>query len=208
MIDESRQAVTPLRMVFWGGLLCVFDFNFSSTSNGAGFTFDFLNDAAGMILIVLGVTRLSNLPVHYRYARAMTFVRVVSWLALLNAIRLHFILRWPQLIQFGFEIFGLVTLVATVVFCIAMRWFCEYAGLERAASSWSLTTKLFAFIYLIPTGLMDAFSAFVTITGAPIRINLGPLALLLLPLYLVPVIHFFVSTSRMKRDIDQFFRFA
>lgn len=38
MIAESgRRAITPLRMIFWGGLLCIFDLTFTETTNGTGF---------------------------------------------------------------------------------------------------------------------------------------------------------------------------
>jgi hypothetical protein len=43
-----KHAVAPLRMIFWGGLLCVFDITFSQTTNGQGFKFDILNDALGL----------------------------------------------------------------------------------------------------------------------------------------------------------------
>lgn len=53
------KAVTPLRMIFWGALLCILDFSFSSYSsrNGgpaSGFQFDILNDLLGMIHRPLG----------------------------------------------------------------------------------------------------------------------------------------------------------
>jgi hypothetical protein len=32
--DDVRRAVKPLRLIFWGGLLCIFDFTFGQTTNG------------------------------------------------------------------------------------------------------------------------------------------------------------------------------
>ena len=67
-IDESvvNQAITPLRLIFWGGLLCIFDFHLTQTTNGHGFKFDVLSDALGSILIAVGVFRLGAIPIHDR----------------------------------------------------------------------------------------------------------------------------------------------
>lgn len=197
-----KQAITPLRMIFWGGLLCIFDFNFSQTTNGRGFKFDILNDALGAILIAVGVFRLSAAPVHSRYATVMKFVQVVSVLAVLDATRDHFIMPMPQAVYFILNLFGLVTLVAIVTFCVAMRWFCEEANLLEASRSWSVTTALFAIIYLLPLGLLYIITALTIVTGKSFNINLGPAGLLLLPVFAIPLIHLFVSTSRVKRDAE------
>ncbi|WP_308494902.1 hypothetical protein, partial [Mycobacterium kansasii] len=38
--------------------------------------------------------------------------------------------------------------------------------------------------------------------GSPFHVDLGPAALLLLPVFGIPLIHFFVSTTRMKTDAE------
>jgi len=39
--EDIRNAITPLRLVFWGGLICILDFNISQTvmARGGGSTF-------------------------------------------------------------------------------------------------------------------------------------------------------------------------
>jgi hypothetical protein len=196
------QAITPLRMIFWGGLLCIFDFNFSQTTNGQGFKFDILNDALGTILIAVGVFRLSAISVHGRNATVMKFVQVVSVLAVLDAIRDHFITTLPPVVHIALNLFGLITLVAIVAFCVAMRWFCEEAHLLEASRSWSVTTLLFVVIYLLLLGLLYVITAVAIASGTSFNINLGPAGLLLLPVFAIPIIHLFISTSRMKRAVE------
>ena len=200
--DDVRAAVTPLRLVFWGGMLCVFDLTFSSTVNGQGFRFDLLNDALGMILITVGVSRLSAVRVSDRYRAAMVFVVVVSVLATLEAFFDHLVFPRPAPLSFAVSMFGLVCLAATVTFCVAMRWFCLEAGMRVPADSWKLTAWLFAIIYALPLGLFHAASGFSALTGRSFNINLGPAALLLLPVFAVPLVHLFVSTSRMRREAE------
>src|SRR5678816_1930632 len=96
----ARRAITPLRLIFWGGLLCIFDVSFTQTSNGQGFKCDVLNDVVGAVLIAAGVVRLSAIPVHDRYAAVMRVVRIVSFLAVLDAIREVFVTRWPAWVAF------------------------------------------------------------------------------------------------------------
>ncbi|EUA02441.1 hypothetical protein I545_6655 [Mycobacterium kansasii 662] len=53
-------------------------------------------------------------------------------------------------------------MIATVVFCVAMRWLSEEAGLQRSAKSWKVTTWLFVIIYLIPVGSLSCAAAIAT----------------------------------------------
>ena len=197
-----EQAITPLRLIFWGGLLCLFDFNFSQTTNGRGFQFDVLNDALGMILITVGVFRLSRLPVHDRYATVMKFVQITSVLGLLDAFRKHVVMPLPPVVYFATNLFGIATVAATVVFCVAMRWFCEEANLREPARSWSVTTLLFTVVYLVPLGVLNVLAASAVASGTSFNLNLGSAGSALLLVFAVPLIHFFVSTSRMKRAAE------
>ena len=78
-IGEIRRTILPLRLVFWGGLICVFDLTFSQTVNGEGWEFDVLNDFVGMFMITWGVFQLAKIHVHERYCTATLFVRPSSW---------------------------------------------------------------------------------------------------------------------------------
>jgi hypothetical protein len=93
-------------------------------------------------------------------------------------------------------------LVAIVTFCVAMRWFCEEAQLRKAARSWRVTTILFVVIYLLPLGLLYVMMALAIVSGRSFNVNLGPAGLLLLPVFAIPLIHLFVSTSRMRHDVE------
>jgi hypothetical protein len=189
-------------MIFWGGLLCVFDISFSQTTNGNGFTFDILNDALGTILIAVGVFRLAAIGVHSRYTNVMGFVQIVSILAVLNAIRAQFITPLPDAVQIALNLFAVITLVAIVAFCVAMRWFSEEADLPEATRSWSVTVTLFVVIYLVPLGSLYIMGAVAIASGTTFNIELGPAGLLLLAVFAIPLIHLFVSTSRMKRAAE------
>lgn len=193
-------AVTPLRLICWGGLLCIFDITFSTTVNGRGFKFDILNDALGVLLILIGVVKLTNFVVDAGYSVAMRFVVAVTVLALLDAIRAHVIMPLPDPLSFALSIFGFVRLVAVVVFCVAMRWLCQSRQMPESAASWQVTTWLFVLIFLLPLGLFYLAAAFAIATRTSFNLNLGPAGLLLLPVLAFPIIHLFITTSRMKRE--------
>ncbi|MFQ5655490.1 MAG: hypothetical protein ACE5GW_12265, partial [Planctomycetota bacterium] len=203
----SRQtieaSIAPLRLIFWGGLLCILDFYITRTMNGVGFRFDFLNDFVGMLLITAGVFRLSEISVSDRYRNAMLFVRVIAVLGVIDAIQAHLIYIQPAFVQLVLSFAGLANLAATLCFCIAMRWLCEACPLPTAAASWRTTTILFLVIWVFPIGLLHLAGIAGAITGESLHLELGALALLLIPLFAVPLIHIFVSTSRMRRAAEE-----
>ena len=192
--QEIRRIITPLRLIFWGGLICVFDFKINE--------FDLLNDFVGMIMITWGVIQVSKVNVHDRYSMAMLFVKIVAVLTSLEALQEHFAYRIPEFLSIMLYVIGVASMLATVVFCVAMRWLSSEATLERSVRSWKTTTILFSVIYLIPLGIFYCAAAVAIAIGETIDIDLGLAGLLLLPLLLLPLIHFFVSTSRIKKEAE------
>jgi hypothetical protein len=201
--DDVRRSILPLRLIFWGALLCILNITFSFTSNGTGFKFDILDDTVGASMIAWGVFRLAGIDVHRRYAVVMSLLKPVVVLKILDTIRDHFILEWPPLVSFILLVFSIVCLVAVIAFCAAMRWFCEEVPLAEASRSWRTTTVLFVVIYCIPLGLFYSAAILAMLTGRSFQIDLGPIGLLLIPVFLIPVIHLFVSTSRMRRAAEE-----
>lgn len=180
--------------------MCVFDINFSKTINGEGWRFDILNDAVGLILITVGVFMLSKVYVHPRYLRSMTFIKVIACFSTLDALHDHFIYRGPAILPFISSILSVASLIAMVLFCIAMKWFCIEGKLDRSARSWQITTILFTIIYLVPLGFFYLAAAVAILTNNSFNLNFGAAGLLLLPIFAIPLIHLFVSTSRMKNE--------
>ncbi|ETZ98287.1 hypothetical protein I546_6903 [Mycobacterium kansasii 732] len=127
---------------------------------------------------------------------------ITAVFSLVDAIHGHFMYETPPPVALLFSVVGVAAMIATVVFCVAMRWLSEAAGLQRSAKSWKITTLLFAIVYLIPVGLLSGAAAIAIALGSPFHIDLGPASLLLAPVFGVSLIHFFVSTSRMKADAE------
>jgi hypothetical protein len=200
--QHVHAAVTPLRLIFWGGLLWIFDVSFSSTVNGEGWRFDLLNDTLGAILITIGVFRLAAAPVGGRFRAVMTFVKVVAVASVVETALKHLVFAHPAPLAFALGALSLAQLAATILFCLAMRWFCDAAAIPPVARSWRVTFLLFATIYALPLGLLYLASLFALMTGGTFHLNLGVGGLLLLPVFAVPLVHLFVSTSRMKRAAD------
>jgi len=200
--QSVQRAITPLRLIFWGGLICVIDLKFSETTNGVGIQLDLLDDALGAVLIAVGVFKLSAIVVNHRYATVMLFVQVVSILFVVDAVFDHFVMPLSPPLRVAGEVFDFVTLLAIVAFCVAMRWFCETATLYRAAYSWWVTTFLFVVFYVVPLCLVELVRIPAMASGRILNLDLG-LSCLLLPLLVVPITHLFVSTSRMKRAAER-----
>lgn len=199
---DLRSAVRPLRWIFWGGLLCVIDVHYSTVTNGRGWQIDILSDVVGMALIVAGLVRLLAVRVHDRYATVLRVCIAVAVLELLDAVRGHFIQPWPTPVVVGASLLHLLGFVATALFCVAMRWMCDAHGLADASRSWRTTLILFLVVWVIPLGVLQLVILGSLLSGSPFAVALGPVFLLLLLVTLLPLVHFFVSTSRTARAAE------
>jgi len=187
---DIGRLVSPLRLVFWGGILCVLDFKF----NG----FDILNDVLGALLIAWGTLRLGSSQIHERYRKAMLFVQVIALLYVAQTINAYVRYEIPRPLVFLLHVYGIAKVAATVVFCVAMRWLCVATGLTRSERSWKTTEILFVVIYLIPWGLLRLVWIVCLITGATFIVRFGWPVPILLFIFCIPLVHLFISTSRMR----------
>lgn len=199
---EVKEAVKPLRILFWGGILCVFDINVSSIVNGEGFKLDFLNDFVGMLMITYGVFKLSKIFISNSYQKRMLFVKVISVFCCIDAFHGHLIYKSPEIFSYMGSILGLCSLIAMIVFCNSMLELSKSADLLESVSKWTTTRLLFILIYLLPLGLFYLAGLIAMLTGESFNINLGPAGLLLLPVFFIPLFFIFKSTSVMKREIE------
>jgi hypothetical protein len=189
-VADIRQTIVPLRLVFWGGLICVINIYV----NG----FDIVNDFIGAILILVGVRRLARIPVDERYRKRMIFVCVMAWSACATTFLGNFHIRWPEPATWLLLLLFPVQLAAVTVFCTAMRLLSADALMMKSARSWGITTVLVTVVYVIPITMLTVAAAL----GGRGNINFsgGWTMLIAIIVLLVPAIHFFVSTSRMKRE--------
>ena len=187
-----RDAVLPLRLVFWGGLICVLDFKINN--------FDLLNDVVGIILIAVGVFRLSAITVSERYTSWMGYVKIVAAVSVAETLYLQLPISTPGPISALLQLLGIAQLACIIVFCMAMRLFSEVCKLEQAKSSWRTSTILFACIYAVPLGLLYLTAFVAVVAGESFHLDLGIGGLLLIPVFFIPLIHLFISTSCMKNE--------
>ncbi|MEM7457136.1 MAG: hypothetical protein AAF456_22530 [Planctomycetota bacterium] len=205
-MKNPTAAISALRFIFWGGLLCLLDIHFTQTSsyNGveSGFRFDLLNDVFGMILIWLGVLGLSRFEVNASYAKEMSFIKMACLVGTIVAVDGHFLYEDPTLIALLRVAAGMVTLAATFLFCVSMKRFADTYGLPTSSRSWKTTRNLVLVLWVAPVGLSHTISILGLVTGSDTAFNLGLLALPILLMMLVPLVHIFISTSRMKNEIE------
>ncbi|MBN1429717.1 MAG: hypothetical protein JXB07_15210 [Anaerolineae bacterium] len=198
--EDIRRMTFPLCFIFWGGLICIFDLRISETINGEGCIFDIVSDVSGMLMITWGVSQLAGMQVDDWYRSVMRFAQVTAVLSVIQAIHEHFIYDTPAILSWLVSILGLMGMVAIMLFCLAMHRLSTKAGLATSAKSWHTTTWLFGLIYLVPLGLFYGAGAIMIAMGQSFHIDLGPVGLLLLPIFCLPLIHLFVSTSRMDHE--------
>jgi hypothetical protein len=191
--------ITPLRLIFWGSLLCLIDITMTQGINGFSFKFDLFDDFLGMVLVTVGVFRLARFAPSRSCAKGMTFVKVVAVVSTFKELIDHWSFRTTDVWDLAWTAFSLVELTAMVVFCSTMHLLCRVLHLDEPARSWHTTMMLYVVIYTIPLGVFQAVTLVSGMAGRSFNVSLGPWGLLVLPLFAYPLIHFFVSTSRMAR---------
>jgi hypothetical protein len=135
-----------------------------------------------------------------RYRNLMACVFLVAVVSVPVTLLKMFGSNFPQPVAMMLTLLSLAQLAATVAFCVAMRWFCIEAGLKRSAESWRLTTIFFLTLFAGPLGLLYGYMLFSQLTGTRWTLNVGTSVVLILFVLFVPIVHFFISTSRMRRE--------
>lgn len=202
--DDVLSAVRALRLVFWGGLLCVFDYTPVRVGGALGWRLDVFNDFAGMILIAIAAFRLARLPVHPpwndHYGSTMRWVRAVALVGVGEAAMRHVVFTHPTLLDISLAGFRIIQVGTMVLFCLSMRWLCAAAGLASLRRSWDITTGMFVCVWLVPLGILFYCDFLSLMAGrAPVR-ELGAVKYVLEAILAAPFVGLYVSASRMARE--------
>jgi hypothetical protein len=205
-LQPPGQTVGALRLVVFGGLLCIFDVTYSSISRHRGtydgWRFDFLSDTVGVAMILAGLYRLMKLKVPGNYKSRLTFVSVVAWCSLAATIVKHRVFESPEAWSIALHVLSLVRLAAIVVFCSAMVQLGSHWRLPRAQASFQRTRLLFLLLYVAPLTVVelwiwtDGFGS-----GSELKVETG-WAFVLVAILAIPLVHLFVSTSRLRGELE------
>jgi hypothetical protein len=211
-IFDAWTAHSALGKVFWGTLICVLDFRFSTTSNGSGFQVDVISDVIGAAMILWGLGQLKPLIFDAAYRDVLGFCQLMAALAVGNAILDHWIVPWPLPLRIAGAIFGLLCLVAIYRFCFAMQLFCSHLAMSQVEASWRRSQRLFLWLNLIPAVVLQGSGVllqFLAPSGRHVKLGgdaapLAIVAILALILGIVPLIHILLSIWRTRREITDF----
>ena len=198
------RGIFPLRLVFWGGVLNVVDFEVDSDVG----RFDLFSDLAGNALILAGTWLLAQLRVDRTYRRGLLFGVVTAALGLAEEM-LDFAPASLRRSTQGFkELVGLMEVIAVGVFALMMIRLARKAEIPDAVADWTRTFKWFLWCYVAPVALLSAAGILWQLAGAPtiappsfpmafwVALILGFLGMLLLPW-----IRLFQSTSRFREAL-------
>lgn len=203
-VQDFGHTVIALRLVFWGSLLWLLDWNLVHVAYPGGWLFkhDVLKDAVGMPLIAVGVFLLWRAGRSAGCGALMAIVSIAAALALGLAARDHFMAPLER----GEAVVTLVRkaagIAAVVIFCIAMRRLSVSAGLAAAARGWMVTAILFAVVLPLPALWDAAGEVRFLATGKQYpALNLGLGGYLKLAMFVVPAVHFLFTISRTERGV-------
>lgn len=147
-----KTIVSDLKLIIIGALLVMFDFHFSSTTNGTGFKIDFLNDFIGACMIYLAVSRMSKIEIKNKaYYTHMRFVTLAAILLIGISIYDFFLLKESIYLEFFMECIGVIITVGVLLFFAAMTYFTEEKQLENSFKKMKIARNLIFWTYVLPT---------------------------------------------------------
>lgn len=115
----------------------------------------------------------------------------------------HFVFQAPAVLSMLSNLLGLASLSAIVMFCTSMNKLSSAFSLHQSAESWLTTRWLVIIIWLFPLGLFYLVGLAALATGQSFYWNMGVFIIPVLIIFLVPLVHFFVSTSRMRHEAER-----
>jgi uncharacterized membrane protein len=200
-IPDLRRCITPLRLVFWGGVLNVVDIRVNDI--------DLVSDLLGTTLMLVGLWKLSGIRVDAAYRKGLLFATLAAALSLVGQL---FDFAPPQVRRSAaafVEFAGFLEVVAVAIFAVMMARLAKAAELPDVAADWRRTLKWFLFCFVAPVGLLRAGATLWVLAGRP-RFTLPdfPLSfwlvaiLLFFAMLLVPWIRLFMSTSRLRKALQ------
>ncbi|WP_046757630.1 hypothetical protein [Kordia jejudonensis] len=147
--------VNDLKLIIIGTLLIMFDFYYSSTTNGTGFKIDIINDVIGAFMIYIATTRMSKIEMkNFTYYRLMSFVNIATMVLIFVSIYDFFIFNEPTFMTLIIQCLGIITTIGVLFFFAAMTYFTEEKLLESSFEKMKIARNLIFWIYVLPTFLL------------------------------------------------------
>ena len=141
-LPDSNRIIAPLRLVFWGNVVCFLDIRLNH--------FDITNNFIGMTMILWGAILLFCVPVSNLHQKRMLFVIIV---VIITTIIMFFTevlypLKWiqipkPNLLFWTLVmIWMIISFAGTVSFLRCMKEYSTVLNWERAIASWQYSIRL------------------------------------------------------------------
>jgi hypothetical protein len=167
-----------------------------------GLQFDFLNDFVGMLLITVGIKKLSAFAIDPSFQTAMAFALVCSLLNCVKAFMGHFVFPTPVILALASNVLSLATLGAIVMFCTSMRRLSVAYDLNGSADNWTTTLVLVIILWVIPLGVLHFAGLGALLFGQPFHWDIGCFIIPVLCIFIVPLVYLFMSTSQMRFEAE------
>ncbi len=199
---ETKALVTSLRLVFWGGLFCLFDASVDEAVNVEASRFSLTSDLIGTLMILWGVHRLRKFNLHARYRAALIVLKIITIFSCLDAVQEMGVHLTPPPVELWVSAVRIASVVATLVFCLAMRWLSRELGLRRSEKSWGLTAASIALLHFIVLGLFHSTKAIGIATETASIFAPRFFSPLMMFAGIIPVVQLLASISLMSFEAD------
>jgi hypothetical protein len=199
---DAASVRAALLFVFVGLLVAFLDVTIAVGGPGEAHAIDVLNDVIGYGLIAWGQLRLMGQPGPPTYGATIRVALVVTLIGLV----------WSLVVQIALQgafgtlptlAFTFLDLAGWLVFIVAMRELSRSNGLTASSAYWDLTFKVASAMWGALAILLVVIVAILLGPGFGSLGWLRAIALLGLPLALVPVLHVGSSLLRLRQELGR-----
>lgn len=205
------QQVKNLNLIFWGILIVIFDLTISSTLNGIGFKFDFINDLVGSVMIFMGLYKISKIELlKTSFNSKMNYCLIASGFHIVYSISNFFIYPVSDYVDTLKNVINLFIDWGLVSFAGAMIILTRETALKTSLNRWIIAKKLFFWIYFLPFVILNLITEILFYTkkyhfswSSELGLKESVGSILIIALLLVPIIYGLFTIHIMKKEITE-----
>ena len=188
-----EKIINPLRLIFWGGLFIIIDFNLTCHSTGGAVGIDLLNDTIGLILVTIGLLYLVFIEHNQKYDIVITIVAFISIFFCAGSILSTFYPSIIEKINKFILLIWFIEKVGLLLFCWSLKLLFDDDKMRFLYDRWSTLTILFIFFSILPSGTLLLLQNQLNL----IKISMFLSVLFLTLLQIVPLIYLLSTIKKI-----------
>ena len=192
---KYEKIIKALRLIFWGGLFIVIDFNLSCQLHSENIGMDVFNDSIGLILVSVGLLYLMFIEHNDKYDNIITIVTMISILYSIGSILLIFYPSLNEKLSNFTYLIWLIQNVGLLLFCWSLKILFDDEEMKYLYNRWNTLFILFIFFSILPTGLLLVLQSQINLYNINAFVSIS--MILFTILQIVPLVYLMLTINKI-----------